>query len=113
MIRPDFLFFWVQPFPCRVVGSVSYSHRVRSEAKAANPHRVRIRKIGNYYMVALDIEVDGDISSRHAHEICVKVEEEVRRSIENVFDIMIHIEPTGFEHKEKVYGVSPEDLPDD
>jgi len=86
---------------------------VESVEGAANPHRVRIRKIGNYYMVALDIEVDGDISSRHAHEICVKVEEEVRRSIENVFDIMIHIEPTGFEHKEKVYGVSPEDLPDD
>jgi cation diffusion facilitator family transporter len=86
---------------------------VESVEGAANPHRVRIRKIGNYYMVALDMEVDGDISSRHAHEICVKVEEAVRRSIENVFDIMIHIEPAGFKHKEKVYGVSPKDLPDD
>jgi len=80
---------------------------------AANPHRVRIRKIGNYYMVALDLEVDGDISSRKAHEICVKVEDIIRRDINNVFDIMIHIEPAGFEHDEKLYGVSPHNLPED
>jgi cation diffusion facilitator family transporter len=79
---------------------------------AANPHRVRIRKIGNYYMVALDLEVDGDISSRRAHEICVKVEDIIRRDINNVFDVMIHIEPAGFEHEEEVYGVSPDDLPE-
>jgi cation diffusion facilitator family transporter len=77
---------------------------------ASDPHRVRIRKIGNYYMVVLDIEVDGELSTRQAHEICVKVEENIRQEIKNVFDIMIHIEPTGFEHKEEVYGVSPNDL---
>ncbi len=80
---------------------------------AANPHRVRIRKIGNYYMVALDLEVNGDISSREAHEICVKVEDLIRRDLDNVFDIMIHIEPAGFEHDEEVYGVSPHNLPED
>jgi cation diffusion facilitator family transporter len=77
---------------------------------ASHPHRVRIRKIGNYHMVALDMEVDGDISSREAHEICVKVENLIQQAINNVFDIMIHIEPAGFAHKEEVYGVSPEDL---
>lgn len=80
---------------------------------ATNPHRVRIRKIGNYYMVALDLEVNGDISSREAHEICVKVEDLIRRDLDNVFDIMIHIEPAGFEHDEEVYGVSPHNLPED
>jgi cation diffusion facilitator family transporter len=77
---------------------------------ASNPHRLRIRKIGNYYMVAMDIEVDGGVSSLQAHEICTKVEDRIRQAIENVFDIMIHIEPAGFEHKEEVYGISPEDL---
>jgi cation diffusion facilitator family transporter len=85
---------------------------VESVEGAANPHRVRIRKIGNYYMVAMDIEVDGELSSRQAHEICIKVENSIRKAIDNVFDIMIHIEPAGFEHKEKVYGVSPDDLQD-
>ena len=83
---------------------------VESVEGATHPHRVRIRKIGNYYMVALDIEVDEKFSIRQAHDICVKVEESIRGEIENVFDIMIHIEPAGFEHEEEVYGVSPEDL---
>jgi len=77
---------------------------------AANPHRLRIRKIGNYYMVAMDIEVDGELSSRQSHEICIKVENSIRQAIDNVFDIMIHIEPAGYEHGEEVYGVSPKDL---
>jgi cation diffusion facilitator family transporter len=77
---------------------------------ANNPHRVRIRKIGNFFMIVLDIEVDGEIPAREAHEICVRVEESIRRDIENVFDIMIHVEPAGFEHKAEVYGVSPGDL---
>ena len=77
---------------------------------AQNPHRLRIRKIGNYFMIAFDIEVDGDIPTRQAHEICIKVEESIRQDIKNVFDIMIHMEPAGFEHEEEVYGVNADDL---
>ena len=77
---------------------------------AGNPHRVRIRKIGNYFMIALDIEVEGTITAREAHEICGKVEEAIKQDIKNVFDIMIHTEPAGFVHKDEVYGVSPADL---
>ena len=77
---------------------------------ATHPHRVRIRKIGNYFMIALDIEVDGSIKASEAHEICVMVEDTIRQGIENVFDIMIHTEPAGFKHRDEVYGVSPGDL---
>jgi cation diffusion facilitator family transporter len=77
---------------------------------AKNPHRLRIRKIGNYYMIALDIEVDGSITAGEAHEICARVEDMIQRDIGNVFDIMIHTEPSGFRHKEEVYGISPGDL---
>ena len=86
---------------------------VESVEGAANPHRVRIRKIGNYYMVAMDIEVDEEISIQQAHEICILVENSIRQRVKNVFDIMIHIEPAGYEHVEKVYGVSPDDLQND
>jgi cation diffusion facilitator family transporter len=83
---------------------------VASVRGAHNPHRLRIRKIGNYFMIALDIEVDPGISAGDAHEICTRVEEGIRQEISNIFDIMIHIEPVGFKHNEEVYGVSPEDL---
>jgi len=85
---------------------------VESVEGADNPHRVRIRKIGHNYMVALDLEVDGNISIHEAHEISISVENQIKKEITNVFDIMVHIEPAGFEHGEEVYGVSPEDLMD-
>ena len=78
--------------------------------EARNPHRLRIRKIGNYLMIVLDIEVDGSLSTLEAHRICIEVEKSIRDEIPNVFDIMIHIEPAGFKHKEEIYGINREDL---
>jgi cation diffusion facilitator family transporter len=77
---------------------------------AGNPHRLRIRKIGNSFMVVLDIEVDGTLSTLEAHKICNRVEKSIREVLEHVFDIMIHVEPAGFKHEEEVYGVSPDDI---
>lgn len=78
--------------------------------EAHNPHRLRIRKIGNFFMIVLDVEVERDKTIQDAHGICMEVEQSIRSAIPNVFDIMIHIEPLGFEHNEEVYGIKPEDI---
>jgi len=77
-----------------------------------NPHRTRIRKIGNYFMIALDIEVEPTLITQEAHELVCKVEKEIRKEIDNVFDIMIHVEPFGDVHKEAKYGVKQSDIKD-
>lgn len=77
-----------------------------------NPHRLRIRKIGNYFMIALDIEVDRTISIQEAHEIACKAEKSIRNDIENIFDIMIHVEPAGSCEEEEKYGVKQSDFSD-
>jgi cation diffusion facilitator family transporter len=77
---------------------------------ASNPHRLRIRKIGNYLMIACDIEVDGSISALEAHIIACKTEKAIRSEIENIFDIMIHIEPVGGCEEEEKYGVRKSDF---
>jgi cation diffusion facilitator family transporter len=79
---------------------------------ASNPHRLRIRKIGNFYMIALDIEVDGTITAQDAHMIACKAEISIRNEIDNIFDIMIHVEPAGGCEDEEVYGVKQSDLSD-
>ena len=61
---------------------------VNSVEGAHHPHRVRARKIGNYYMVNLDIEVDPDLSVKEAHEIAKRVEESLKSSLKNIYDIM-------------------------
>ncbi len=77
---------------------------------AYNPHRTRIRKIGNYFMIALDIEVEPTLNTQDAHELVCKVEEEIRKEIDNIFDIMIHVEPFGNLDHEVKYGVEQSDL---
>lgn len=75
-----------------------------------NPHKVRIRKMNRFYVVDLDIEVDGSLTVKEGHDIALRIDEEIKTSVENIYDVMIHIEPAGAgEHMEK-YGLKKEDL---
>lgn len=71
----------------------------------SNPHRVRSRQIGNMYVIALDIEADGDMSLLEAHELAEQVEHSIKDSIENVYDIIVHVEPHGKCHEEEKFGI--------
>jgi len=79
--------------------------------EAKNPHRLRVRKMAQYYVIALDIEIDGKKSLNEAHNIAHDVEDEIRHRIANIYDILIHVEPTGADRSHEPFGVSPTDLP--
>ena len=63
--------------------------------EAGNPHRVRLRRIGSMLVVDLDIEVESTMSVREAHKIAVKVEESIKESLPDIYDVIVHIEPFG------------------
>ncbi len=73
--------------------------------EAHNPHRARIRTIGNLYMIALDIEVDGDITLNEAHHIAHEVETQIIQTVESIYDIVVHVEPLGLDHPEEKFGI--------
>jgi len=73
---------------------------------ARNPHRVRSRLVGNGYMIDLDIEADGNISLRQAHALAEAVEQSIKRSVENVYDIVVHVEPAGASHPSEKFGIN-------
>lgn len=73
--------------------------------QASNPHRVRSRQMGNMYLIALDIEVDGNMTLDKAHEIANAVESSIKQSIENVYDIVVHVEPKGEHHPTEKFGI--------
>ena len=77
---------------------------------ASNPHRTRIRQIGSYYVVDLDIEVDPRMTVADSHKIAVAVEERIKVRIPAVYDIMVHIEPMGNLELDEAYGHSHDDL---
>lgn len=79
-------------------------------AGAHNPHRVRSRQIGGMYLIALDVEADGNITLNDAHEIAEQVEQSIKQAIANVYDIVVHVEPEGKCHAEEKFGIDPKML---
>ena len=77
---------------------------------AHNPHRIRVRNLANMFLIALDIEVDQNIKVMDAHNIAKEVENKLKEDIENIYDIMVHIEPLGNVEQDESYGVSKNDI---
>jgi cation diffusion facilitator family transporter len=80
-------------------------HAVELVPGATNPHRIRSRQLGNLYVIGLDIELDGNLSLYKAHEIAQAVEDSIKENIDNIYDIIIHIEPVGVTHPKEKFGI--------
>jgi cation diffusion facilitator family transporter len=74
---------------------------------ASNPHRARMRRVAGFWDIDFDIDVDPEGTVTQAHDLASQVEEEIKRRLENVFDIMIHVEPGG-EHADESFGLTEE-----
>ena len=77
---------------------------------AYNPHRIRSSQIGNMYNVVLDIEADGEQSLTEVHQIAQNVENSIKESIENIYDIVVHVEPKGNKHCAEKFGINKDIL---
>jgi len=77
---------------------------------AHHPHRVRARNIGHKVMIAIDLEIEGKLTLHEAHEIAHKVEDSIKLRIDNIFDVVIHIEPLGDKKEEKALGITKSNL---
>lgn len=60
-----------------------------------HPHKIRIRKLGPYYLVDMHVELPGQISLKKAHEITTYIEKKVKEELKDVREIIIHEEPIG------------------
>ncbi len=83
---------------------------VKETDGAENPHRIRVRKMAHLLLIALDVEVDGKLSLKEAHEIGAQIEKGIKMEVQNVYDILVHIEPIGNVEPDEVFGVSEDIL---
>ncbi len=74
-----------------------------------NPHKMRIRKLNNHLDIYLDIEVDGDLSVTQGHDIAKDLETNIKNVFDEVFDVMVHVEPISNEEDEQ-FGISHKDI---
>lgn len=84
----------------------------KSVPGVTNPHKARIRRMASALDIDLDIEVNPAMSVYDAHELAEQVEEKIRERIHDVYDIVIHIEPSGSEthQRKEPFGLSPQNL---
>ncbi|MDB6029216.1 MAG: Cation diffusion facilitator family transporter [Verrucomicrobiales bacterium] len=60
-----------------------------------------VRKMGYHYFVDMHLEVNPEMTVQVGHDIAHKVKDEVRRQLPAVFDVLVHIEPSGRPHRKK------------
>ena len=82
---------------------------VNSIEGASNPHRARMRRISGFWDISFDIDVAPGITISEGHRIASRVENEIKGRMENVFDIMVHVEPRG-DKSEETYGLSENEM---
>lgn len=75
-----------------------------------NPHRLRVRKIANLYIVAVDIEVDPELKISEAHQVARKVETSLKQTLVKVYDILVHVEPLGNIERDEKDGITTRDI---
>jgi cation diffusion facilitator family transporter len=79
-------------------GSESYKavfEAVHSVPGAGNPHRTRMRRIAGLWDIDIDIEVKPNLTVLEAHWIAYQVEKAIKERVDGVYDIMVHVEPSG------------------
>jgi cation diffusion facilitator family transporter len=54
-----------------------------------------VRKMGYHYFVDMHVEVNPQMTVMRSHEIAHQVKDNIRQRIPTVFDVLVHIEPTG------------------
>ncbi|MCK5199200.1 MAG: cation transporter, partial [Spirochaetales bacterium] len=70
------------------------------------------RKINTMYVIDMDIEVDGSLTVTEGHEISKKVHDCIQNRIENIYDVIIHVEPFGNEEETEKFGLSKDSIND-
>ncbi|HON26644.1 MAG TPA: cation diffusion facilitator family transporter [Myxococcota bacterium] len=79
---------------------------VASVPGAMNPHRCRIRRLGSNVMIDLDIEVKAEMTVKEAHRIATAVEQAIKRDLQSVYDVVVHVEPEGAGAHDERFGLS-------
>ena len=79
--------------PPEVAAAIYEAARGADEVRAVGA--ARVHPMGSYYMVDIEIFVDGDLPLRVAHDIAHAVEERVKARVEHVREVHVHVNPTG------------------
>lgn len=77
-----------------------------SVPNSQNAHEVKVDYMGNYAVVSLHIEVDGDLPTKETHKIAHEVQNKILEEKSEVRYVIVHTCPIGldYDHSQKLVG---------
>jgi cation diffusion facilitator family transporter len=69
-----------------------------SVPNAQNAHEVKVDYMGNYAIVALHIQVDGDLPTSESHKIAHEVQDKLREEKSEIRYVIVHTCPIGLDY---------------
>jgi len=80
----------------------SFNQQIINLAESVNQvehvHEIRTRRSGQYYIIDLKLEMDPSMTVKQAHDVVTEVKKLIFQRIQNVGDVMIHVNPHDEEH---------------
>jgi len=80
----------------------SFNQQIINLAESVNHvehvHEIRTRRSGQYYIIDLKLEMDPSMTVKQAHDVVTEVKKLIFQRIQNVGDVMIHVNPHDEEH---------------
>ena len=67
----------------------------RADTDVRDATEIRVHPLGSYYVVDLEIYLDGSLSLEESHTIAHRVADRVKAEIEHVHDVKVHVNPSG------------------
>ncbi len=68
----------------------------------ARVHEIRGRRSGQSIIVDLKLEMDAEMTVKHAHDIAAAVKCQLFDKFPSIGDVMIHINPRGEQHEDLI-----------
>ncbi|HPG30237.1 MAG TPA: cation diffusion facilitator family transporter [bacterium] len=66
---------------------------IEQNKEIKNYHNIRMRYIGNQLFIDMHIRVDKNWTVIKSHDIATELKKNIMKKIENIYDVLIHIEP--------------------
>lgn len=65
-------------------------------------HEIRTRRSGQYYIIDLKLDMDPQMTVKESHDVITEVKRLIFEQMNNVGDVMIHINPHDEEHEDLI-----------
>ena len=94
LLGPSSIIIHVEPLEWAVPVELQIRNATSKVDGARGVHNLVVAEVEGKMFVTLDVQVDSQLTLHRAHEIAESVEREIRKSVPNILQVTVHLEPS-------------------